>query len=444
MKIVFLFLALVLVTVNGELLLRDDEADERDDALSPFEVFEDIEDIEDRAAKKQKKTKKTKKTKKASTTGDDGDIQGIDERGDALAPFEIFEDIEDRAAPFEASDRGDFNKSYTSGKLVSLKNYYGTKGITLRVLFTFDPDAVKLFKTAGINKFIQLTKQNLDHKTLKKLIGTTIKLVATTRKYTKRNFADTGKNTHQKSKKCQRNKGDWPCTFQQDAAQQTKYYDVYQYVKGESGKNGGGGISNGATVCTTSDKGERISMVSAPSKTDCKNDGYTGSKCHPYRIAKAAKSAAHEIGHTIGMMHDFVDPHKRGTAFTYRTYGGSSCAGGFMSYKNQGKIGWSACSARDFSRFLTKGGTTNPCLNYKTLNKDNRTSCKSTCNGQFKRCVGGLKNRKNRYGKLNGCSGAYTACLSNLNNSNNMYNLTPDCAVKCKPTTTMAALKSKC
>merc|ERR1712223_2226868 len=230
MKIVFFFLALVLVTVNGELLLRDDdtdEADERDDALSPFEVFEDIEDIEDiedRAAKKQKKSKKTKKTKKVSTTGDDGDIQGIDERGDALAPFEVFEDIEDRAAkkkkkskktkktkkasttgddgdiqgidergdalapfeilediediedraaPFEASDRGDFNKSYTSGKLVSLKNYYGTKGITLRVLFTFDPDAVKLFKTAGINKFIQLTKQNLDHKTLKKLIGTT-------------------------------------------------------------------------------------------------------------------------------------------------------------------------------------------------------------------------------------------------------------------------------
>ena len=88
-----------------------DEADERDDALSPFEVFEDIEDIEDRAAKKQKKTKKTKKTKKATTTGDDGDIQGIDDRGDALAHF-------------EASDRGDFNKSYTTGKMVQLGKYY--------------------------------------------------------------------------------------------------------------------------------------------------------------------------------------------------------------------------------------------------------------------------------------------------------------------------------
>merc|ERR1712223_479192 len=70
MKIVFFFLALVLVTVNGELLLRDDdtdEADERDDALSPFEVFEDIEDIEDiedRAAKNKKRAKRPKRPKK--------------------------------------------------------------------------------------------------------------------------------------------------------------------------------------------------------------------------------------------------------------------------------------------------------------------------------------------------------------------------------------------
>merc|ERR1712051_338522 len=397
-KIVLLFLAFVLVTVNGEDSLRDDEADETDDALSPFEAFEDIEDIEnieDRAAKKTKKAKKTKTT--GNSTENIDDIEDIEERGD--------EGIGDRR----------FNTKYTTGKLIPLGKYYGTKGIPLRVLFTFDTDFVKTFGTTGMNKLVQLAKKHLDSQSLKKLIGTTIKLTGTTRKYS-RALKDTGGSNKQ---------GDWPATFQ-------KYADVYQYVQGNP-KNNGGGVSNGATVCTTGQKSKRISMVMVPTKSDCKADKIT-SCTNAYRLSKAAKTAAHEIGHTIGMMHDFKTRSSRYAPYVYRKYDSKSCAGGFMSYVNMGKNGWSACSARDFSRFLTKGGTTNPCLNYKTLNKDNRTSCKSTCNGQFKRCVG----------KLNGCSGAYTACLSNLNNSNNMYNLTPDCAVKCKPTTTMAALKSKC
>jgi len=424
MKIVFLFLALVLVTVNGELLLRDDEADERDDALSPFEVFEDIEDIEDiedRAAKKQKKTKKTKKTKKASTTGDDGDIQGIDERGDALAPF-------------EASDRGDFNKKYTTGKLVSLKNYYGTKGIPLRVLFTLDKDFVKTFTKADINKFIQLVKKNLDHSSLKKLIGTTIKLSATIRKVST-SFKDTGGSCRGRNGLI--NKGDWPCTFKVDAEKQSKYYDVYQYVQGNP-KNNGGGVSFGATVCKTTKQRERISMVMAPTKKDCTNDKIATAKCHAYRISKAASTAAHEIGHTIGMPHDFTDPHKRGTAYTYRKYDGKSCAGGFMSYVKQGTIGWSACSARDFSRFLTKGGTTKPCLNYKTLNKNNKTLCKSTCYNLFKRIMGQYT------GRGQSCAVAYINVRDRVDMTNAQANLTDDCAVGCKSTKKMRALMSKC
>merc|ERR1711992_172619 len=325
MKIVFLFLVLVLVTVNAEQLLRDDEADETDDALSPFQVFEDIEDIEDfediedRAAKKQKKTKKTKKTKKASTTEDDGDIQGIDERGDALAPF-------------EASDRGDFNKSYTTGKMVQLGKYYKS-GIKLTVLYTLDTDFIKMFGAAGMKTLIELTKKNLDSKSgLKKLIGTTIKMTGTTRKYSKA-FTDKGKTSaggwckNWMGKKI--NKGDWPCTFSTDAPKQ-KQYVVYQYVQGKP-KTGGGGVSYGATVCN-SNKDQRISMIMTPTASDMKSDKITDTKAN--RLKKLASTSAHEIGHTLGMPHDFKDPHRRGTPYTYRKYGGKSCAGGFMSYVN--------------------------------------------------------------------------------------------------------------
>merc|ERR1711899_550836 len=397
MKIVFLFLALVLVTVNGEQLLRDDEADETDDALSSFEAFEDIdeiediEDIEDRAAKKQKKIKKTKKTKKASTTGDDGDIQGIDETDDALAPFEVFEDIEDIKDRAEVSDRGDFNKSYTTGKMIQLGKSYKS-GIALKVLYTFDTDFIKLFGAAGMKTLIELTKKNLDSKSgLKKLIGTTIKMTGTARKYSKA-FTDKGKTSAggwcKNRMGVKINKGDWPCTFSTDAPKQ-KQYDVYQYVQGKP-KTGGGGVSYGATVCN-SNKDQRISMIMTPTASDMKSDKITDTKAN--RLKKLASTSAHEIGHTLGMPHDFTDPHRRGTPYTYRKYGGKSCAGGFMSYVNQGKNGFSSCSARDMSRYLTKGGTTKPCTfggsksSSTTSGSTTSSSCNSTCESTFGMCM---------------------------------------------------------
>merc|ERR1719362_2003086 len=179
-----------------------------------LKYFKTLKTLKTEQQKKQKKTKKTKKTKKASTTGDDGDIQGIDERGDALSPFEVFEDIEDledRAAkkakeskktnstgdaedPGDVEERGDFTKAYTTGKLVKLGKYY-KNGISLKVLYTFDTDFIKMFGNAGMKTLIELTKKNLDSKSnLKKWIGTTIKLTGTTRKYSKA-FTDKGANS---------------------------------------------------------------------------------------------------------------------------------------------------------------------------------------------------------------------------------------------------------
>ena len=78
----------------------------------------------------------------------------------------------------------------------------------MRVLFTFDTDFVKTFGTTGMNKLVQLTKKHLDSQSLKKLIGTTIKLTGTARKYT-RAFKDIGSNDVHTKQRCQRNMGDW-------------------------------------------------------------------------------------------------------------------------------------------------------------------------------------------------------------------------------------------
>merc|ERR1712020_589724 len=70
--------------------------------------------------------------------------------------------------------------------------------------------------------------------------------------------------------------------------------------------------------------------------------------------------------------------------FQYRKYKNKKCFG-FMSYE-KGRKGWSACSARDFSRYLTTAGTKTPCLNYKSTSTSTgttttTTTCKNLCPG---------------------------------------------------------------
>ena len=71
------------------------------------------------------------------------------------------------------------------------------------------------------------------------------------------------------------------------------------------------------------------------------------------------------------MAHDF-DQDKYNQGITkYRKYQSdpSDCRG-LMDYVDDG-VGWSKCSARDFSRYITYGGRRKPCLagnNVKDIN----------------------------------------------------------------------------
>jgi len=81
------------------------------------------------------------------------------------------------------------------------------------------------------------------------------------------------------------------------------------------------------------------------------------------RIALTSELIAHEIGHNLGMTHDFIQSVYDDTyEYEYRKYQNepTDCRG-LMDYIDDG-VGWSKCSARDFSRYITSGGTKSPCL----------------------------------------------------------------------------------
>jgi len=333
------------------------------------------------------------------------------------------DEVDDALAPVDALEDRRLEDENLKGNLVKLGKYY-PNGIPVSVLFSFDTTFISTFGNKGMDTLITLVKKHYQDKSLKNGIGTTINVTGKKRKLTSA-LKDTGGN---------RGKGDFPGNLGKDATKISKTlkktFDAYIYVMGVA-TNGGGGISIAGTVCNAQVK-QRIGMVMGPQKTDseCSN-GCTNS----VRMSVLGKTAAHELGHILGMDHDFdtkaynAGLRKRQRIYNYRKYNGKSCKGGLMSYAPP-RSGWSLCGQRDMSRYLTSGGKKKPCTFGSKIKGSG--GCSAACLSNFKRCVG--------HTKVYGCSRGYTICREDLDNGQ----LGSACTKKCKAPKKMLALKSSC
>ena len=102
-------------------------------------------------------------------------------------------------------------------------------------------------------------------------------------------------------------------------------------------------------------------MVRTSDASECRKRGIQPIDCTPtVRLALTAEMITHQLGHNLGMENDF---YRQNGKFVHRKYENEpkEC-GGWMDYHTTETNGWSKCSARDFSRYLTANGKKDPCV----------------------------------------------------------------------------------